>query len=393
MKNKAVILGANYYIGLSAIRCLGRNDVHVVAVDYSEKGSYALKSKYIDEKLIGPHYKKDTENFIKFLIDYGKKQDSKPVLLPSADPYVEVVDEYMDKLRKYYLFPKIKKGLLTEIINKRSLEKLAKKHNVLIPETLRTNIDNFYKRVKDEIGYPCLVKPINSHQFVSTFRRKMFKVYSKDELNKVLEKVDEKGFEVIVQRLIKGFDDHMYTYDAYLDDDSKVTHSLTCQKQRQYPINFGASVYTKQVNIDEIKEIGQKFLQEIGYKGFAEIEFKKDKETGNFYLIEINVRFSNLNVLLNKVGLNMPFITYKEAIGEEIGTKYIEKSTNVHFIYLYEDLLAIRNYLKTDQLKITDVIKSYFNKKAYAIFSLDDIKPYFSFNKKIIKSIVKKIRR
>lgn len=392
MKNKAVILGANYYIGLSAIRCLGKNNVHVVAVDYSEKDSYAFNSKYIDEKLIGPHYKKDTKKFIEFLIDYGKKQKLKPVLFPTADPYVEVLDKYMDELREYYLFPEIEKGLLTEIINKRSLEKLAVKHNVLIPETLKIGVDDFYKRVKEEIGYPCLVKPINSHQFVSTFRRKMFKVYTKEELKKVVDKVSKKGFEVIVQRLIKGFDDHMYTYDAYLNNDSKVTHSMTCQKQRQYPINFGASVYTKQTNVEEIKKIGKKFLQEIGYKGFAEIEFKKDKETGNFYLIEINVRFSNLNVLLNKVGLNMPYITYKEAIGEDIVKNHIDKSTNIYFIYLYEDLLAIKNYIKTDQLTLLEVIKSYFNKKAYAIFSLDDIKPYFAFNKKIIKSIIKKIR-
>ena len=31
--NKAVVLGCNYYIGLSVIRCLGVEGVHVVACD------------------------------------------------------------------------------------------------------------------------------------------------------------------------------------------------------------------------------------------------------------------------------------------------------------------------------------------------------------------------
>lgn len=58
MKNKAVVLGMNYYIGLSIIRSLGVNDIDVVGIDYSEKGCYGAKSKYLSEHLIAPHYKK-----------------------------------------------------------------------------------------------------------------------------------------------------------------------------------------------------------------------------------------------------------------------------------------------------------------------------------------------
>ena len=49
--NKAVVLGCNYYIGLSIIRCLGREGVHVVACDYDFDNSYGAKSKYISEFL------------------------------------------------------------------------------------------------------------------------------------------------------------------------------------------------------------------------------------------------------------------------------------------------------------------------------------------------------
>ena len=38
--NKAVILGCNYYIGLSTIRCLGKEGIHTVAVDYNENDRY-----------------------------------------------------------------------------------------------------------------------------------------------------------------------------------------------------------------------------------------------------------------------------------------------------------------------------------------------------------------
>ena len=49
--NKAVVLGSNYYIGLSIIRCLGREGVKVSALDYSSKNSYALSTANVPSSL------------------------------------------------------------------------------------------------------------------------------------------------------------------------------------------------------------------------------------------------------------------------------------------------------------------------------------------------------
>ena len=393
MKNKAVILGANYYIGLSVIRCLGRQNIDVVAVDYQTEGTYGFSSKYLSEKLIAPHYRTNTNEYINFLIDYAKRQDLKPVLFPCADPYVEVVDANLDLLREYFLIPQTKQGLYTEVMDKDSLHALAVAHNVLVPETIRLTDSDFYKKIDAEIGYPCIVKPADSPAFVNVFRRKMFKVNNKEELDDAIKQAKSASLEVFVQRIIEGFDDHMYTFDAHLNQSSKVTHYMTCNKYRQYPINFGASVYTGQIYEPEIVEIGTKFLEDIEYKGFAEIEFKKDENTGNFYLIEINVRTTNLNSLLEKVGINFPYLAYKELIGEEIGSTFIKDSTKMVFIYAYEDILSIKGYLKTKQLTVGSVLKSYFRKKAYAIWALDDPKPYFAFMAIFLKKVFNKILR
>ncbi len=391
--NKAVILGANYYIGLSTIKCLGIKNVHVVAVDYSYDGSYAFDSKYCSEKLIGPHYKNEPKQFLDFLIEYSKKQDLKPVLIPCADPYVEFVDKYLYELREYYLIPQTEKGLYTELMDKEKLNALAIKNDVKVPETVYVSDSNFLDKVDTSIGYPCIVKPTDSPSFVSEFRRKMFMVNNREELIETVQKVHEKNLEVIVQRIIPGFDDHMYTFDAYLNQDAKVTNWMTCQKYRQYPINFGASVYTGQKYVQELYDIGSKFLESVGYKGFAEIEFKKDAITGEFYLIEVNVRITNLNSLLCKAGINMPYLTYAELIGTPEPPFELKKDTDLVFWYAYEDFFAVKGYLKTKQLTLPQVIKSLFKPKAYAIWDISDPKPFFTFNKTIIKKVVKKIFR
>lgn len=391
MKNKAVILGANYYIGLSTIRCLGKNGVVVAAVDYSDNGAYGFRSKYCSEKLIGPHYKENSKAFLEFLIDYAKKQDASPVLIPCADPYVEFVDTYLYELKEYFLIAQTKKGLYTELMNKEKLHSLASLMNVKVPETIRLTEDNYIEKIETILKYPCIVKPVDSPAFVSTFRRKMFKVNDRKELVEAIDKAKKAGLEVIVQRIIPGFDDHMYTFDAYLNQEAKVTNWLTCQKYRQYPINFGASVYTGQKYVQELYDIGAKFLEGVGFKGFAEIEFKKDAVTGDFYLIEVNVRITNLNSLLEKVGVNMPYLTYMELTGEKIEPQEIKKDTGLVFWYAYEDFLASRGYVKTKQLKTSEIIKSLFRPKAYAIWDVSDSKPFFEFNGILMKKVFRKL--
>ncbi|MGM0884517.1 MAG: carboxylate--amine ligase [Bacillota bacterium] len=393
MNNKAVILGCNYYIGLSTIRCLGINGVHTVAVDYSNKHNYGADSKYTSERLIAPHYKEDTAAFIQFMKDYASKQSAPPVLIPCHDSYLEVIDEHLSELREHYLIPQNEPGIYTNMMNKEVLQRLALENGVAVPETVRVNEDNFYDKIDKIIKFPCIVKPTDSPSFVAKFRRKLFKVHNRAELEQALVNAQEANLEVIVQRIIPGFDDHMYTFDAYLNQDSKVTHWVTCQKFRQYPINFGASVYTGQKYVPELFEIGAPFLEKMKWKGFAEIEFKKDAETGKFYLIEVNCRITNLNNLLYKVGVNFPWITYQELNGNIVPPKAVKEDTNRVFWYGYEDMLAIRDYIKTGQLSWKQVLVSLFKPKAYAIWDWKDPKPAFSYASIIGGKFMKKLLR
>lgn len=391
MSHKAVILGANYYIGLSAIRCLGEKGIHVTAVDYQKEGAYGLLSKYLSEVLILPNYREEEEAFISGLINYAKAQAEKPVLMPCADPYVEVMDKHRNRLMAYYLIPSMTEGLQTSLLEKDALAGFCHTHGVKIPETLAMNSPNLLEQVDDIIGYPCLIKPVNSHTFVAVFRRKMFRAENRAELIAAIEKAKAADLEMVIQRIIPGFDDHMYTYDAHLNEQSKVTHWLTCQKYRQYPINFGASVYTGQKYVPELHEIGAPFLEAVGYKGFAEIEFKKDAKTGDFYLIEINTRYSNLNVLVKKAGLNMPYITYCELTGQPQPEKAITKNTGLVFWYAYEDFFAIKAYVREKQLTLGSIILSLFQPKAHAIWDITDLKPYWGFLKMVLAKAKKRL--
>ena len=75
-------------------------------------------------------------------------------------------------------------------------------------------------------------------------------------------------------------------------------------------------------------------------------------------MIEINARTTNLNALLDKVGINFPYIAYREMIDRPLEGYYIDYDSKVYFRYLQEDLMAIRDYLKTKQISIYKILKS-----------------------------------
>ncbi|MDU3533152.1 MAG: hypothetical protein E7F65_05565, partial [Alloscardovia omnicolens] len=116
--NKAVVLGCNYYIGLSIIRCLGSEGVPVVACDYNFKKAYAARSKYVSERLNVPSLNKFDAQACADLIEYGKKQSEKPVLFPTHDKYVEFIDTYYDQLSEYFLVSQAENGLNSRVLDK-----------------------------------------------------------------------------------------------------------------------------------------------------------------------------------------------------------------------------------------------------------------------------------
>jgi len=393
MANKAVVLGTNYYIGLSIIRTLGYEGVETIAVDYTDKDLYGSKSKYLGSHIMAPDFKKHRKEYLEKLIEIGMSEKEKPVLFPSADPYAEFVDENLEVLKKYYLIPMEDQGLWTKVMKKETLNQMARENGVLVPETIMPDEENLYERVNAELGYPCIVKPTDSPAFVSVFRRKIFYCQNEEELKTALQKANEEGLEVFVQRIIPGFDDHMYTFDYYVDRSGKVTHWMTCRKLRQFPINFGASVYTEQVHVPELAEIGIPFVEKIGYRGFGEIEFKKDSETGKFYLIEINTRTTSLNELLYRAGINFTYVAYRDMIGKPLEPKAVEWSTGLVFQYLFEDVLAIRDYIREGQLTLGGVMKSLFRKKVPAVWSINDPGPGFNYVSTVMGKIMKKVFR
>ena len=52
-----------------------------------------------------------------------------------------------------------------------------------------------------------------------------------------------------------------------------------------------------------------------------------------------------------------------EMIGQPLEPKAITVDTNRAFWYVYEDILAVKDYIKTGQLSISEIVRSLFETK------------------------------
>jgi len=394
MRPAAIILGANFYTALGAIRSLGRRGVEVYALDYHFPTAYALASRYVKAKVLCPDINQDEQGLVDFLVEFGRGFKDKPVLMATGDSYALMVSRNAGLLAEYYLFPDLPEGLLEQIIDKNALHELAEKHQLLEPKTYLVGPQTDPEEVAANMPYPCIIKPALSHMFVKVFRKKCLYANNREELLSALSTALESKLEVMVQEVIPGFDDQMYVYDIYVNREGRATHSLTAQKLRQFPINFGSSTLTHHLHDDRLAAIGLDYMRRLNYRGYGEIEFKKHPKTGEFYLIEINARLSTLNILFDKCGVEFTYAMYCDLIGEPIPDYHLTEDQPWAFWHFYEDLISVNAYLRTKQLTLSQVIRPWLShRKAHAILAADDLMPLFAFTRVILSKAIAKIKR
>jgi len=394
MASPVVILGANFYTALGAIRTLGRRGIDIYALDYHFPTAYAINSRYVTKKICIPDINIDEIAVVEYLLETGNRYKDKPVLMATADNYALMISRNADALSEFYLFPMNENGLLEQIIDKKGLHYLANKHDLRTPLTFIADSKTDLEKIIATITYPCIIKPALSHKFVKVFRHKCLFASNEKELREALERAKSSQLEVMVQEIIPGFDDHMFVFDYYVNQSGAVTHTFTAQKLRQFPINFGSSTLTHHLYVPQLAEMGTEYVKRIGHRGYGEIEFKKHPDTGLFYMIEINARLSTLNVLFDKCNIEFTYIMYCDLIGKPLPELHVKESQQWAFWHAYEDIISSYEYLKTKQLTLGEIIKPWLkHRKAHAIWAADDPRPFFSFIRVLAAKLIKKVAR
>lgn len=302
----AAVIDVGWVNGLAAIRSLGRAGIRVLAVDH-RPSALGFRSRYA-ERFVSPDPHVDETRFVAFVRALGDV-----VLFPTHDEGLNVIARHLGDLPGV-LAPFPGWDVLELVQSKRSQLEHAEEAGVAIPDTAYPGSAQEARAAAEEIGLPVLVKPEHPVGFKQRFRRQAFRCETLDQVEDAYTRAGE--FAPMVQELIPGGDDALYTVGSYLSRDGTPLGVFSGRKLRQTPPGIGTCRVGEAVWVDEAVDAALRLLRAFGHFGLSQVEFKRDPRDGRFKLMEINPRLWQWHGLASACGVDLPRIAYADLVGE-----------------------------------------------------------------------------
>ena len=369
MKPKIVIVDCNRN-GLACIRSLSNAGYKIIALDH-RRLSPGIYSKHIEKLHLVPTPHANEQGFIESLIQVGmaNKTGSKYYLLPVNDTYVRSLALHWNKLSECYnpLF-EINNDTLEDITNKLSFSQFCKKIGIPRPEEY--TIDDV---LADKVSYPIIFKP-DERNTVENLRKKVFKVKisnDSEDAKSFIEQLRSDNIHVIIQQLIPGGDDELYTAGVSAKD-GQLLACFTGKKVRQFPPTAGQAALAMATDCPKIVAYAKRIVEEAKFTGLSQIEFKH--HNGEYYVIEMNPRSWSWHGLAKPAGVDLPKILIEAFDANSIPESPIINTTNgIYWHYFLEDFYY--HYILSKNLTLKQLFRTWNMSKAHAFYDPKDPMP------------------
>jgi predicted ATP-grasp superfamily ATP-dependent carboligase len=357
---------------LSITRSLGRHGVKIRVSNVPR--SWAMASRYCAESYPSPKGTDINAFWHDLLLGKDSQRFHGQVVFACNDPALEFVAVHRDELRAKYLLVDQDPELQRKLLDKKETLELARLAGVGAPGHWDVETAQDVEKIRQEIHFPVMVKPLNTHKFGRIFGRKLFII--ENSFDEVVEKVrlsHEHDMPVMVVEMIPGPDSLLSSYNTYIDPDGNSLYGFTKRVIRRYPTNRGGCCYHITEWIPEVAELGKKFFSGIGFKGIGNVEFKRDLRDGQLKIIESNARFVAAHELFVQSGAPSDVLVYCHLTGQPIPDLSNYKQL-LRLWYPLKDFLAYRELSGRGQLSFGQWIGSIMHPQVFPVFSMAD--PY-----------------
>ena len=305
---KALVVDVGWVNGLAAIRSLGRAGIEVLALDYRQS-PLGFRSRYAKPVRV-PDPAEDEAGFVSAVAEAGPG-----VVFPTHDPPLNSLARNRARLDGF-LFPFPDWSVLEAIQDKRHQLETARTAGVDIPETAYPRTAAEARAAAEEIGLPVLVKPQHPDRFKMLFGRQAFRCESVAELDNAYRQAEP--FGPMVQELVPGGDDELYSLGSYLSMDGEALGLFSGRKLKQVPPLIGTCRVGEAVWVQDVVDAGLRLLRALGFHGISQVEFKRDPRDGRYKLMEVNPRLWQWHGLAAACGVDLPLIAYRDLTGEQV---------------------------------------------------------------------------
>lgn len=350
---------------LCAVRTLGKHGFEVYVCS-NQKINLSASSKYCFKSFLTPDPIMEKERYLEQIQRVLKKYNI-DVILPMEDDTVELFILNKDILgNTKSLLPNHDSFIIAR--DKALTMQHATLLSIPIPEThnIKEGLESLNEIQNDK--FPLIIKPR-----MSSGSRGISVVKNKTELIEKYPTIHKEYSNPVVQQYLTGEFEKIQVLVLF-DENHELKLSCTYQGIREFPVDGGPVTLWKTVQHDEVEDKTIRFLKNINWTGFAEVEYVFEPSSEQYYLMEINPRFS-ANIAL-AVGLEIDFPLYfaKISLNEEVEAKRNEQYEQYAQWLLPGDIM---NFI-FNKGRFKQEIGYFFKKPmnlTYAIGSKHDVKP------------------
>ena len=364
----AVVFGL-LWAGLALARSLGRDGIPVTGIAY-EPTDFGLRSRHLARRIAAAP---DRDELLLAALREAA-HGGRPVLFPERDESVHVVLRHWDEVRELADMPLPEDAQVVENLRRKDLLRAeADRTGVPLPATI-TPADEAAIRSSD-LRAPYLIKPVTGQEFAYLFGEKLFVADDLDGAVAAWRRAREHGFETVVQELIPGSQEKIYSLFTYIGREGTALATVVGRKLRQGPLRFGTSAVFLVEHDERIAELGLRLLQGAGYRGFAQVEFAHDARDDTFRVLEVNTRLPMWAGVAMSRYFDLARIAYDDLCGRPAPAPRTFRD-EVSWVYLAKDAWVGAQLLKRRDIGVRDLAAPYLRrKKVRSTFAVDDPLP------------------
>lgn len=244
----------------------------------------------------------------------------RPVLLLTDEQAVLAVSSSRHRLAGAYRFLLPDHAAVLELAEKSSFQARAGAlgYPVTAAVTLRGPAD---LPGLDRLRFPCVVKPSRR---TPAYERRFAKAYvaqAPADARQFVLAMLAVAPEIIVQEWIEGEDGDIHFCLLHMTAEGCAGTAFVGRKLRIYPPRIGYTASCTVAEPDaqaELAPLTERFFAELGYRGLGSMEYKRDRRTGRFLMIEPTVgRTDWQEEVATLNGVNLPVTAYRHLVGEQ----------------------------------------------------------------------------
>ena len=357
--------------GLASVRSLGRRGVRVHVVALQNSSQIASLSRYCAEETrvseLGALYDA--------LCALPTHAEGRALLFIDNDKMMKALAPHAAELeQRFWVVEPLSRA--AQFMDKAFQLEAAADAGIAVPRTWLPSSWEDIAAIAAQTGERLLAKPSPARYPVGV--NPSFKAIvapSAGELERQLRSLVASPADVLVQEYVDGDDACHFGSICYRPRSRHTCFVLSTRKVRQTTLEAGIVAVGRVVDEPEVRDMTVRLVERLDYRGVIHVEFKRSPRDGKYYFIEWNARPPYFHSLGWKAGFDCAYLAYCDHMApRDLDSVRLRHGASHYWINVHEDL---RRLVKVPRLALRPgTWAPYLQGKEWAVFALDDAKPW-----------------